>query len=142
MSYQRSNCNNFNGRLYETLLRYGVECPDSTQFVSVIYTVHCHQQYINDFPTETQPDERCQLSFLDRIFTHVFAFRKVAAYVGAAGVGIQSIFFSKYDIPGFEGQEHIFSNARSELVKWVDRNIYGISNRSQKEAEKASEDSS
>jgi hypothetical protein len=53
-------------------------------------------------------------------------FRKVVAYVAAAGAGIHAMFFSDYDIQGFENQEHVFSNVQKDTRHWIDRNIYGI----------------
>ena len=43
-----------------------------------------------------------------------------------AGVGIQAMFFSDYDIQGFEGQEHVFTHVQKDAGQWVDRIIYGI----------------
>jgi hypothetical protein len=43
-----------------------------------------------------------------------------------AGVGIQAMFFSDYDIQGYEGQDHIFSHIQKDTRTWIDRNIYGI----------------
>lgn len=36
------------------------------------------------------------------------------------------MFFSDYNIEGFEGQEHIFTNLQKDTQQWVDQNIYGI----------------
>jgi hypothetical protein len=52
--------------------------------------------------------------------------RKVFTAFATAGAGIQAMFFSDYDIQGFEGQEHIFSHVQRDMRDFVDRNIYGI----------------
>jgi hypothetical protein len=52
--------------------------------------------------------------------------RKVIAYVAATGAGIQAMFFSDYDVQGFENQEHIFSNTQTDMRNWIDRTIYGL----------------
>ena len=56
----------------------------------------------------------------------LFPYRKLFTAVATVGVGIQAMFFSDYDIEGFEGQEHIFTNIQKDTRKWVDQNVYGI----------------
>jgi len=54
--------------------------------------------------------------------------RKVFTGVACVGAGIQGVFFTTYDIEGFEGKEHVFSDIQRFMRKWVDRSIYGIDN--------------
>jgi hypothetical protein len=58
--------------------------------------------------------------------------RKVVTYIAAAGAGIQAMFFSDYDVQGFENQEHIFSNAQTDMRNWIDRTIYGLDSQNTK----------
>ena len=37
------------------------------------------------------------------------------------------MFFSDYDIDGFEGQDHVFTQLQKDTRQWIDQNIYGIS---------------
>ena len=69
---------------------------------------------------------------------HSNTLRKVATYVSTAAVGIQAIFFSSYDVQGFEHREHIFSNAQSKMRDWIDGTIYGIDDAKSEPAEKES----
>ena len=41
------------------------------------------------------------------------------------------MFFSDYDIQGFEGQEHVFTHVQKDARQWVDRIVYGIDMKSQ-----------
>jgi hypothetical protein len=59
-------------------------------------------------------------------------YRKVVTYIAAAGAGIQAMFFSDYDVQGFENQEHIFSNAQTDMRNWIDRTIYGLDSQNTK----------
>ena len=36
------------------------------------------------------------------------------------------MFFSDYDIDGFEGQDHVFTQLQKDTRQWIDQNIYGI----------------
>jgi hypothetical protein len=38
------------------------------------------------------------------------------------------MFFSDYDIDGFEGQDHVFTQLQKDTRQWIDQNIYGIIN--------------
>mmetsp|Transcript_3089 Transcript_3089/g.6442 ORF Transcript_3089/g.6442 Transcript_3089/m.6442 type:complete len:87 (+) Transcript_3089:185-445(+) len=63
--------------------------------------------------------------------------------VACVGVGLQSIFFSKYEeVEGFEGKEHIFTNVQKDARDFIDRNIYGIDPSMIREASKKQKDKS
>ena len=64
--------------------------------------------------------------------TVLFPFRKVFTMFATAGAGIQAVFFSDYDVKGFEGKEHVFTHVQREAREWVDRTIYGIDLKSKK----------
>jgi hypothetical protein len=46
--------------------------------------------------------------------------------VATVGVGIQAMFFSSYEIDGFEGKDHIFTSIQKDTSRWIDHHIYGI----------------
>jgi hypothetical protein len=51
---------------------------------------------------------------------------KLFTAVATVGVGIQAMFFSEYNIDGFEGKDHIFTDVQKDARNWIDQNIYGI----------------
>jgi diacylglycerol kinase len=51
---------------------------------------------------------------------------KLFTAVAPVGVGIQAMFFSEYDIDGFERKDHIFTDVQKDARNWIDQNIYGI----------------
>jgi hypothetical protein len=60
------------------------------------------------------------------LFSFPLFCRKLFTAVATFGVGVQAMFFSSYDIEGFEGQEHIFTHLQKDTRHWMDQNIYGI----------------
>ncbi len=47
--------------------------------------------------------------------------------VVCVGVGLQSVFFSKFEeVEGFEGKDHIFTHIQKDARDFIDRNIYVI----------------
>lgn len=60
------------------------------------------------------------------ILPNLTRFRKLFTAVATVGVGVQAMFFSDYDIDGFEGQDHIFTGLQKDTRNWIDQNIYGI----------------
>ena len=54
-------------------------------------------------------------------------FRKFITGFACVTVGLQSVFFSKFeDVEGFEGKEHIFTHIQKDARDFIDQNIYGI----------------
>mmetsp|Transcript_20205 Transcript_20205/g.55784 ORF Transcript_20205/g.55784 Transcript_20205/m.55784 type:complete len:89 (+) Transcript_20205:32-298(+) len=51
---------------------------------------------------------------------------KVASYVLATFGGVQAVFFTEYEVPGFEGQRHVFSGIQDTTRQYIDKYMYGI----------------
>ncbi|KAG7356687.1 hypothetical protein IV203_001373 [Nitzschia inconspicua] len=51
---------------------------------------------------------------------------KLFTAIATVGVGVQAIFLSDYNIEGYQGKEHIFTNLQQDTRRWIDHNIYGI----------------
>lgn len=46
--------------------------------------------------------------------------------MACVAVGIQGIFFSEYNVEGFEGKEHVFSGVQRSANEFIDRTLFGI----------------
>lgn len=62
---------------------------------------------------------------------------KFITAVACTGVGIQAMFFSTYDLEGFEGKEHVFTHLQKDARDFVDTTIYGIDPKTIRQAHQA-----
>ena len=52
--------------------------------------------------------------------------RKLFTTFSCIGIAIQGVFFTNYNVEGYEGQEHVFSGVQRAARSFVDQTIYGI----------------
>lgn len=69
--------------------------------------------------------------------TPPFLNRKFITAAACTGVGIQAMFFSTYELEGFEGKEHIFTHLQKNAREFVDTTIYGIDPKTIRKAHQA-----
>ena len=53
-------------------------------------------------------------------------FSKLFTTFSCIGIAIQGVFFTEYNVEGYEGQDHVFTGVQKAARSFVDRNIYGI----------------
>lgn len=104
--------------LSSSLFDHGIVGSDPTKPVSILFllyqSIHHIAQYVKYFVSHTTCT-RC---------THTH--RKVFTGFATVGVGINAVFFSDYEIQGYENQPHVFTNIQKEAREWIDRTIFQI----------------
>jgi hypothetical protein len=87
---------------------------------------HRHHHHNNNVRTFESFPLFANTSFIMALTPQAARTLKLFTAVATVGVGIQAMFFSEYNIDGFEGKDHIFTDVQKDARNWIDQNIYGI----------------
>lgn len=107
--------------LSSSLFDHGIVGSDPTKPVSILFlgfllvSINPSSPNMSSLLFLTQHCTRC---------THTN--RKVFTGFATVGVGINAVFFSDYEIQGYENQPHVFTNIQKEAREWIDRTIFQI----------------
>lgn len=106
--------------LSSSLFDHGIVGSDPTKPVSILFLYFLLSQSIyrpicQVFCFSHTTCTRC---------THTH--RKVFTGFATVGVGINAVFFSDYEIQGYENQPHVFTNIQKDAREWIDRTIFQI----------------